>query len=63
MGLWIQANFISESEYIPADIWVKEEMVNKCWLIIVVVEIEIMEAGMFLKKHIFQCQLAGERTT
>lgn len=29
-GLWIQINFISERDYIPTDIWVKEEMVNKC---------------------------------
>ena len=28
-GLWVPANLISESEHIPADIWVKEETVNK----------------------------------
>lgn len=28
-GLWVPANLISESEHIPADIWVKEETVIK----------------------------------
>lgn len=53
----------SQSEYVPADIWVKEETVSKGQLITVVVELEIMVVGMFLKKQIPLCQLGGERTT
>lgn len=50
-GLWMQATFISESEYNPTDIWVKEEMVNTCQLIVVVVKVETVVVGMFLNKQ------------